>query len=179
MPGVWLTALRTDKFKTDLLSITLLSQLLRETAAQNAAIPSVLRRGTTFLPDMDSIAAELDALYGASITPVVRRIGEVHATGFAVSFAGKITCRKRKAAPHDRRPRRGYAALPQYPRRALPADLMLDSEKQKLLEKIQGQINEKIPTPVQRLIEICAPARTFPSSAWATRTLPAPSTIKS
>ena len=43
MPGVWLTALRTDKFKTDMLSITLLSQLCRESAAMNAVIPSVLR----------------------------------------------------------------------------------------------------------------------------------------
>ena len=77
MPGVWLTALRTDKFKTDMLSITLLSQLCRESAAMNAVIPSVLRRGTTRYPDMDSIAAELDELYGAAAVPAVRRLGEI------------------------------------------------------------------------------------------------------
>ena len=36
LPGVWLTALRSGKFKTDCLSVTLLTQLDRETAAMNA-----------------------------------------------------------------------------------------------------------------------------------------------
>ena len=33
LPGVWLTALRSDKFKTGCLSINLLTQLDRETAS--------------------------------------------------------------------------------------------------------------------------------------------------
>lgn len=33
LPGVWLTALRTDKFKTAWLSVNLLTQLRRSTAA--------------------------------------------------------------------------------------------------------------------------------------------------
>ena len=52
MPGVWLTALRTDKFKTACLSVNLLTQLCRENASQNALIPFVLRRGTAKHPDM-------------------------------------------------------------------------------------------------------------------------------
>ena len=47
LPGVFLTHLRTDKFKTACLSVNLLTQLNRETAAMNALIPAVLRRGTT------------------------------------------------------------------------------------------------------------------------------------
>lgn len=39
LPGVWLTALENDKFKTGCLSISLLTQLDRETAAMNALIP--------------------------------------------------------------------------------------------------------------------------------------------
>ena len=37
LPGVWLTALRTDKFKTAWLSVNLLTQLRRSTAACTAA----------------------------------------------------------------------------------------------------------------------------------------------
>ena len=40
IPGVWLTALRSDKFKTGCLSINLLTQLKRETAAFNAVLPA-------------------------------------------------------------------------------------------------------------------------------------------
>ena len=39
MPGVWLNYLRSDKFKTACLSLTLLTQLKRETAAMNG-LPS-------------------------------------------------------------------------------------------------------------------------------------------
>ena len=37
LPGVWLTALRTDKFKTAWLSVNLLTQLRRSTAARRRA----------------------------------------------------------------------------------------------------------------------------------------------
>ena len=73
-PCVYLTALRTDRFKTGCLSVNLLTQLRRETAAENAVIPYVLRRGTTSLPDMRRISARLEGLYGASIDPVVRKL---------------------------------------------------------------------------------------------------------
>ena len=39
LPGVWLSCLHTDKFKTACLSLSLLTQLRRETAALNALIP--------------------------------------------------------------------------------------------------------------------------------------------
>ena len=87
LPGVWLTALRTDKFKTAWLSVNLLTQLRRSTAACTAVLPYVLRRGSTRLPDLETIAAELENLYGASITPSVRKLGEIQAVGFEAEFA--------------------------------------------------------------------------------------------
>ena len=87
LPGVWLTALRTDKFKTAWLSVNLLTQLRRSTAACTAVLPYVLRRGSTRLPDLETIAAELESLYGASITPSVRKLGEIQAVGFEAEFA--------------------------------------------------------------------------------------------
>ena len=57
LPGVWLTCITTDKFKTGCLSISLLTQLDRETAAQNALIPYVLRRGSRYHTDMQALAA--------------------------------------------------------------------------------------------------------------------------
>ena len=64
LPGVFLTALHTDKFKTAAMSLSLLAQLDGETASMNALIPSVLRRGTARCPDLDSLAAYMDGLYG-------------------------------------------------------------------------------------------------------------------
>lgn len=157
MPGVWLTALRTDKFKTDMFSITLLSQLQRETAAMNAAIPSVLRRGTSRCPDMDSIAAALDELYGAAVTPVVRRLGEIQAAGFAASFAGGDYLPEREALLGKAVSLAGDMLLSPNTRGGLFLPQYVESEKQKLLEKIRAQVNDKNSYAVQRLIEnMCA-----------------------
>ena len=86
MPGVWLSYLHSDKFKTACLSLTMLTQLSRDTAAMNALIPCVLRRGTTRYRDMEALANRFDELYGSAIEPVVRRIGEIQCIGFYASI---------------------------------------------------------------------------------------------
>ena len=86
MPGVFLSALATDKFKTSVMGVTLLTQLEREHAYMDAVIPSVLRRGTVRHPDMASITRALEMMYGASAGPISLRIGEVKAMGFFATF---------------------------------------------------------------------------------------------
>ena len=86
LPGVTLTAVQTEKFKTGCFSINFLRPLRREEAAANALIPSVLLRGSEHCPDLRSIAARLDNLYGASAGTLVRKKGEVQMTGFYADF---------------------------------------------------------------------------------------------
>ncbi len=153
IPGVWLTALRSDKFKTGCLSINLLTQLKRETAAFNAVLPFVLRRGTRFHPDMQTIAAELDSLYGTGVEPIVRKIGEIQCIGFYASFPDRkylpagsevfektanLSC-EMLLAPNTR----GGLFLPTY----------VESEKEKLLELIRSRVNEKRSYAHFRLLE--------------------------
>ena len=69
LPGVRLTAVQTNKFKSNLLSVTLLAPLDARTASANALLPYVLRRGTQRHPDMESLSAALDELYGGAIGP--------------------------------------------------------------------------------------------------------------
>lgn len=153
IPGVWLTALRSDKFKTGCLSINLLTQLNRETAALNAVLPFVLRRGTRYHPDMETIAAELDSLYGTGIEPIVRKIGEIQCIGFYASFpdekylpqgsdvfekAANLAC-ELLLAPSTR----GGLLIPAY----------VESEKEKLLDLIRSRVNDKRSYAKLRLIE--------------------------
>lgn len=86
MPGVKLTAVQTNKFKTCLLGITFMEPLSAETAAENALLPAVLRRGTQKHPDMNSMSAALDELYGGAVEPVIRKKGELQCIGFLGSF---------------------------------------------------------------------------------------------
>ena len=151
--GVWLTHIRSDKFKTACLSITLLTQLQRESAAMNALLPLVLRRGTARYTDMETISRRLDELYGAAIEPVVRRIGEIQCLGFFASVpeedylpAGADTLRgtcelmgQMLLAPNTR----GGLLLPDY----------VDSERDKLIEMIRARLNDKLSYSVSRCIE--------------------------
>jgi hypothetical protein len=87
MPGVNLSCIYTDKFKNRLLQYLLLAQPDQSRGSKNALLPSVLLRGCKSLPDMTAIAARLGELYGASVDPIVRQLGETQAFGLSVSFA--------------------------------------------------------------------------------------------
>ncbi len=169
LPGVWLTCLRTDKFKTGLLSLHLLTALRRETAARNALLPSVLRRGTAQLPDMEAIAAQLDRLYGARIEPIVRKKGEIQSLGFWADFIderylpeGAEGLLEKVAAllgqllldPNTR----GGLFLPSY----------VESEQEKLLENIRAIINDKIGYSVHRLTELMCQTEDYAVPALGT-----------
>lgn len=63
-----------------------MTPLEAETASENALIPAVLRQGTADHPDLESLSAALDELYGGAIEPVVRKKGETQCVGFVASF---------------------------------------------------------------------------------------------
>lgn len=157
IPGVWLSCLQTDKFKSDCLSLSLLTQLQRDSVSKNALIPRVLSRGTTFHPDMDSIAAACDELYGAKILPVVRKKGEVLDLGFYAGFiADRFTPNGEKLL-ESVCSLLGEMLLQPATRGGLFLKQYVESEKEKLLEDIRARINDKGSYAPFRLIEeMCA-----------------------
>ena len=86
MPHVYLTYLPARKFKTGVLSAQFITPLAKETASYNALLPAVLHRGTMRCPDMEQLAAAMDRLYGAQISPTIRKRGETQCLGFVASF---------------------------------------------------------------------------------------------
>ena len=153
MPGVFLSHLRSDKFKTACMSINLLTQLKRETAAMNALIPAVLRRGTTRYPDMEQLSKRLDELYGAAIEPVVRRVGEVHCLGFFASFPEPAFLPGGVALLGEMSSLMAEMLLSPVTRGGLLLPQYVDSEKEKLLDLIRSRVNDKRSYAVQRCLE--------------------------
>lgn len=156
MPGVFLSHLQTSKFKTSWFSLTLLTQLERETASMNALIPAVLRRGTASYPDMESISARLDELYGTAIEPSCRRLGEVQGIGFVASFPegdflpGDCDILREVMGLFSEMllspATRGGLLLPDY----------VESEKSKLIDIIKSLVNEKRSYAMTRCVqEMC------------------------
>ena len=151
IPGVWLTALRSDKFKTGCLSINLLTQLNRETAALNAVLPFVLRSGTRYHPDMETIAAELDSLYGTGIEPIVRKIGEIQCIG--ATTLDEYRKHIEKDAALERRFQPVNVPEPDSECCGLLIPAYVESEKEKLLDLIRSRVNDKRSYAKLRLIE--------------------------
>ncbi len=153
MPGVWLNHLRSDKFKTACMSVTLLTQLQRETASLNALIPFVLRRGTLRYGDMEAISQRLDELYGSAIEPVVRRVGEIQCLGFYASVPEEVWLPEGSRVLQGAAELLGQLLLNPATRGGQLIKEYVDSEKEKLLELIRSRINEKRSYALHRCIE--------------------------
>ena len=169
LPYVSLTALHTDKFKTGCLSATLLAQLKRDSAAENAVLPYVLRRGTNSLPDLRALTARLDELYGAALEPAVRKRGEIQCIGFFSAFCedrflpGKPGMTDEMAKLLSEvllSPRtRGGLLLPDY----------VSGERDKLIERIDAVKNDKWRYAARRLLETMCACEDYGVSAMGDR----------
>lgn len=157
MPGVFLTVLQTDKFKSDCLSVNLLTGLNRETVARYALLPRVLLRGSIHYADMDAISAACDLLYGAKVLPCVRKCGEMLTVGL---YAGFIADRFTPDGSQLLEPVSrllGELLLSPATRGGLLRPDYVESEKEKLIDDIRARVNDKRSYAVERLIEeMCA-----------------------
>lgn len=74
--GINITCIRTAKFKTASVNIFVHNQLDRATAAQNALLPMVLRRGSKDYPTMQELNKKLESLYGSMFDNGIVKKGE-------------------------------------------------------------------------------------------------------
>lgn len=84
--GITLRCFTDGRFKQNCLSLQLLRPMCRQEAALNALIPNILLRGCQSAPDLRRITLRLDDLYGASLGPLVRQIGDYQSVGLYCSF---------------------------------------------------------------------------------------------
>ena len=125
------------------LSFQLVRPMAKEESAKNVLIPSVLLRGTKRCPDLRAITENLDELYGASVSPLVRRVGDYQTTGLYCGFMDD-----RFALPGDRVlapmlrfleeilldfPTEGEGFLPAF----------VEGEKKNLISTIDSELNDK------------------------------------
>lgn len=153
LPGVVLHCCRDARFKQGCLSVQLVRPMAGSEAAMNALIPTVLLRGTTRHADLRSITMALDDLYGAAVSPLVRRVGDYQTTGLYCSFMDQ-----RFALPGDRvlEPMIGFLRelLLESPlenggfRREF-----VESEKRNLISSIECELNDKQVYAMGRLLK--------------------------
>lgn len=157
LPGVFLTTVHTKKFKSSVLSMTLLTPLKKETAAVNALIPYLLRRGSEAHPDMQSLAAALDQLYGGSIEPAVRKRGDTQCIGFVGSFLDDAYTLDNSSVLDRAAGLMGEILLRPYTHEGAFCPDYTRQEKANLVDRIRSEINDKRQYALNRLVEeMCA-----------------------
>ena len=159
--GVTLRCCRDARFKQGCLSFQIIRPMSAEENAMNALLPSVLLRGTKKHGDLRAITHRLDELYGASVSAVVRRVGDYQTTGLYCGFMDD-----RFALPGDK----VLAPMLEF-----LAELLLDSavenggflasfvdsEKKNLIATIESEMNDKRAYAMGRLLRVMCREDTF------------------
>lgn len=84
MNGIDIHLINTEKFKTNLISVFLSTNLSRENVTKNAVLSSVLRRGTNSLKTQEEISKKLEEMYGAEFDCGLDKIGKNHVLKFYI-----------------------------------------------------------------------------------------------
>lgn len=153
--GIGLNTISTDKFKSCLISISFIRVLSKEEASYNALIPAVLKRGTMNYKTSIDIQKRLEELYGANLNLDVSKKGEKHIIRFTIEG-----------------PETEFTGEKDYTNKLI--EVLLDiiynpllenghfiekyvsQEKENLIKRIEGRINDKKQYAIERAIEeIC------------------------
>ena len=156
-PGITLRCCRDGRFKQGCLTVQFLRPMGREEAALNALLPAVLLRGSRKHPDLRSITHALDDLYGASVSTLVRRVGDIQTVGLYCGFL-----EDRFALPGDKILEPTLALLEELlldPATADGAFLpdFVESEQRNLIATVEGELNNKQAYAMARMVRtMCA-----------------------
>ena len=160
-PGVVLRCCRDTRFKQGCLSFQIIRPMTPEENAMNALLPSVLLRGTKYHRDLRAITHRLDELYGASVSAVVRRVGDYQTVGLYCGFMDD-----RFALPGDQvlAPMLdflGELLLDSPVEEGGFLSAFVDSEKKNLIATIESELNDKRAYAMGRLLRVMCREDTF------------------
>ena len=159
--GITLRCCRDTRFKQGCLSFQIVRPMASCENAMNALLPSVLLRGTKTHGDLRSITHRLDELYGASVSAVVRRVGDYQTTGLYCGFMDD-----RFALPGDQ----VLSSMLDFLAELLlesPVEengfsaAFVESEKKNLIATIESELNDKRAYAMGKLLRTMCREDTF------------------
>src|SRR5699024_6052810 len=150
--GINLNIIKTDKFKSNLISVYLIRPLVREEATKNALLPSVLRRGTKEYTNSLEIERKLENMYGSNLGVGISKKGERHILRFSIEGPKRNYVKDEKQNVELIKMIRSIIYQPYLEEEAF-SESYLKQEKENLKRKIEGRINDKRNYAIERCIE--------------------------
>ncbi len=88
-PALALSCIKTEKFKTEMLSVSILSPIDRISSPRALLALSTLKRGTERYPSQRALDRRLGELYSTSVSIRCHKVGNCHLLGFCADMLGK------------------------------------------------------------------------------------------
>ena len=160
-PGITLRCFPDQRFKHACLSVQLIRPMCREEVSMNALLPAVLLRGTEEHRDLRDITLRLDELYGASVSALVRRVGDYQTTGLYCSFM-----EDKYALPGDQVLEPMVQFLGELLFRPILVENgfhpgFVESEKKNLIATIEADLNDKRAYAASQMLKLMCSADSF------------------
>lgn len=160
-PGIRLRCVQDVRFKQGCLCLQLVRPMDAGEAAMNALLPAVLLRGTRQHPTLRHITMAQDDLYGAGVSPMVRRLGDYQTVGLYCGFMDQ-----RFALPGDRvlEPMAAFLRelmMDSTLENGAFAEQFVESEKKNQISAIECDRNDKQAYATERLLRLVCSADRF------------------
>lgn len=167
--GVYLTSIIDQKFKSNRISINFLAPLNEKTAAENALVPLLLRKGSKEHPDFTALNAYLDELYGAILYGDIRKLGDTQVLNLSLQCLDEAY------------------VLEKEPIATMAMELLLSlllhpmiedggfekesfgQEKQYLADLIESEINDKRSYAINRMIQAMFQGKAYGVNKFGTK----------
>jgi len=150
--GARVNYIRTDKFKTNLISFNFITQISKERAHLNAMLPLILMRGCKKYPTQAELNKRLQYLYSADIDAKNDKVGEFQVFGFSSNmlndrFTGDIKMAEEMTELLCQLIFEPYTVKGAFCKK------YVDGEKSNLIDAIEAEINNKTRYSMNRCIE--------------------------
>lgn len=151
--GIKLHYIKTDLFKTDLISIFITRKLNRDTVTNNTLIPAVLTSGTKTMPTQEAISKKMEELYGAEMDCGIEKVGDNQVLKFYIeSINNKYVLTNENLIEEVINKLLEIVFEPVLENSVFKKEYV-DKEKIKIKQLIEGKIDNKDKYAMDRMVE--------------------------
>ena len=167
--GVNFRSLRSDRYKTMLISVNFFLPLKQKTASANAILPFLLTRASRQYPDFTKLNQRLAELYGAELGADVRKCGDAQVLSVSVSaIADRYALEGEKISAELSALLCSACFDPPLQNGVFPQDGFLQEQRQ-LLETLDSEFSDKMVYALRRCEEIMCAGEPFGVGRLGTR----------
>ncbi len=151
--GIFWNAVHETKFKSNLISVRFVLPLTADTAAKNALLFPVLLRGSEKFPDIGSIRREEESIYDTTLNDSVYKRGDTQVLELRMSVLDNKYAIDGMDITERAMMLLDDILLHPVTENGVFCEEYVESEKEKLIDDILAQVNDKRRYAMTRLIE--------------------------